>query len=121
MRIVKIDHVQLAMPPGEEERARKFYGEILGIPEVPKPTNLLKRGGAWFEHDAIKVHLGTQNDFRPSTKAHIAFETMGLKELIARCQKDGYRVVDDEPIEGYIRVYIYDPFGNRLEFLEPLP
>lgn len=120
MRVLKINHVQLAMPPDEEDRARKFYSELLGIPEVPKPAHLAKRGGAWFERGDLKVHLGVQKDFRPATKAHVAFETASLKDLIADCREAGYRVVDDEPLEGYTRAYIYDPFGNRLEFMERL-
>jgi catechol 2,3-dioxygenase-like lactoylglutathione lyase family enzyme len=120
MQILRIDHVQLAMPLGEEDRARKFYSEMLGIPEVPKPTHLAKRGGAWFESGSLKVHLGVQGDFQPTMKAHVAFETVGLNDLIGCCQLAGYRVVDDEPLEGYVRVYIYDPFGNRLEFMERL-
>jgi catechol 2,3-dioxygenase-like lactoylglutathione lyase family enzyme len=45
VRIIGIEHVQLAMPPGEEDRARQFYSGILGIPEVEKPAELAKRGG----------------------------------------------------------------------------
>ncbi len=117
MRIVKIDHVQLAMPAGQEDLARAFYHGLLGIPELPKPANLAKRGGVWFERGALKVHLGVQADFRPATKAHIAFETRELDRLIEDSRRAGYPVVDDEPLAGYQRVYISDPFGNRLEFL----
>lgn len=120
MQILKINHVQLAMPPGEEDRARAFYDGVLDIPEVPKPTNLVGRGGVWFEKGDLKVHLGVQKDFQPATKAHVAFEVTCLDDLIERCRQAGNRVVDDEPLEGCARVYIYDPFGNRLEFMELL-
>jgi len=119
MRIANIDHVQLAMPPGEEDKARAFYQDTLGIPEQPKPPHLAKRGGAWFERGTLKVHIGVEKDFRPATKAHVGFIVEALPELIARCEAAGYRVVTDEPLEGFDRVYIYDPFGNRLEFMEP--
>jgi len=66
MRITRIEHVQLAMPPGREEEARAFYERVLGIPEIQKPTNLAKRGGCWFVRDALKVHLGVEDDFRPA-------------------------------------------------------
>jgi hypothetical protein len=65
-----IDHVQLAMPAGREEDARRFYGGLLGIPEQPKPPHLAARGGCWFETDRVKVHLGVDADFRPAKKAH---------------------------------------------------
>jgi catechol 2,3-dioxygenase-like lactoylglutathione lyase family enzyme len=118
MKLRTIEHVQLAMPAGKEDRARAFYSGVLGIPEIPKPPNLAKRGGAWFESEAVKVHLGVDKDFRPATKAHVAFEVEELIELIRRCREEGYEVVDDEPLEGYFRVYINDPFGNRLELME---
>lgn len=119
MPIVRIDHVQLAMPEGEEARARHFYAELLGIPEQPKPANLAKRGGAWFEQGALKIHLGVERDFRPAKKAHPALEVSELPALVARLRAAGVRVVDDEPLEGYARVYVDDPFGNRIELLEP--
>jgi catechol 2,3-dioxygenase-like lactoylglutathione lyase family enzyme len=121
MPVKRIDHVQLAMPPGREEEARAFYGGGLGIREVAKPPHLAKRGGCWFEQDALKVHLGVEADFRPARKAHPAFIVGDLGELIARLQTRGYRVVEDEPLEGYNRRYVDDPFGNRIELMEPIP
>ena len=117
-RIVAIDHVQLAMSPGGEERARAFYCGVLGLTEVPKPPPLAARGGCWFQSDAVRVHLGVEPDFQPATKAHPAFVVAGLRELVARCRQDGHHVVD-EPLPGYARVYVDDPFGNRLELMEP--
>lgn len=119
MNIRRIDHVQLAMPPGREEEARAFYGGVLGIPEKPKPVHLAKRGGVWFESGALKVHLGVETDFRSALKAHPAFEVENLAELVEACRKGGYRVVADEPLEGYERAYVYDPFGNRIELMQP--
>ena len=116
--IVAIDHVQLGMPPGGEDRAREFYTGILGLAEVPKPPPLAARGGCWFESETVKVHLGVEPDFQPATKAHPAFVVAGLRELVDRCRQDGHRVID-EPLPGYARVYVHDPFGNRLELMEP--
>ena len=42
-----------------------------------------------------------------------------LAELRARCEAAGYPTVDDEPLPGYDRFYVHDPFGNRIECLEP--
>ena len=118
--IVGIDHVQLAMPPGREDDARAFYEGLLGIPEVPKPAALAKRGGAWFENGAVKVHLGVEADFRPARKAHPGMLVRNLQELIERLTTAGIKVVDDEPLAGVKRVYVDDPFGNRLELMERL-
>lgn len=119
MPITALDHIQLAMPPGGEARARAFYDDVLGIPEVPKPANLADRGGCWFERDALKVHLGVEVDFRPARKAHPAFLVKDLHALIGRITAAGYTVKTDQPLEGYERVYVDDPFGNRIELLEP--
>jgi catechol 2,3-dioxygenase-like lactoylglutathione lyase family enzyme len=116
-----IDHVQLAMPAGREQDARDFYSGLLGIPERPKPPHLAARGGCWFESDSVKLHLGVDGDFRPAKKAHPALLVRDLPELVARLRAAGVELVDDGPLEGYDRVYAYDPFGNRLELLEPLP
>ncbi len=120
MKIYAIEHVQMAMPPNEEEQARAFYGKVLGIPEIPKPAHLALRGGAWFEQGALKIHLGVEKDFRPASKAHPALLVEGLDDLIKRCEQAGHAVISDEPLEGYHRVYISDPFGNRIELMEPI-
>jgi catechol 2,3-dioxygenase-like lactoylglutathione lyase family enzyme len=113
-----IDHVQLAMPPGEEERARTFYGSVLGLTEVPKPAELAKRGGVWFESGAVKIHLGVEADFRAARKAHPALVVEGLAEIIARCTRLGYATKPDVAIDGYRRIHVDDPFGNRIELME---
>jgi catechol 2,3-dioxygenase-like lactoylglutathione lyase family enzyme len=118
--IERLDHVQLAMPPNGEDAARAFYRDALGIDEVAKPPHLAARGGCWFERGALKVHLGVEADFRPARKAHPAFIVSDLATLIATLKSHGYSVVEDQPLEGYDRVYVDDPFGNRIELMEPL-
>lgn len=120
MSVKRLDHVQLAMPPGREGEARAFYGGVLGISEVPKPPHLARRGGCWFERDGLKVHLGVEADFKPARKAHPAFIVSDLGELVARLETRGYRVVEDEPLKGYDSRYVDDPFGTRIELMEPL-
>src|SRR5262249_56766783 len=118
MAMVGIDHVQLAMPAGREEDARAFYASLLGLREVPKPEDLAKRGGVWFESSAVKVHLGVDREFRPAKKAHPALLVKDLRSLVQRLRAAGVSVVDDEPMPGHDRVYVSDPFGNRLELIE---
>ena len=119
MPVTQIDHVQLAMPAGEEAAARAFYTDLLGLPEKRKPPNLAKRGGCWFESETVKIHLGVEQDFRPAKKAHPALLVTDLRSLVRTMAQAGVRLVDDEPMEGYDRVYADDPFGNRLELMEP--
>jgi catechol 2,3-dioxygenase-like lactoylglutathione lyase family enzyme len=120
MQIEALNHVQLAMPPGQEEAARRFYAGLLEIPEVRKPTHLGKRGGCWFERGALRVHLGVDQDFHPARKAHPAFTVTGLALLIERLIESGFEVTEDQPLAGYNRCYVADPFGNRLEFMETI-
>lgn len=118
MAILGIEHVQLAMPAGREDDAREFYSRLLGIPEVPKPPHLATRGGAWFESGTVNIHLGVDADFRPARKAHLALLVRELRPLVERLRDARVDVVED-PLEGYYRVYVADPFGNRLELMEP--
>jgi catechol 2,3-dioxygenase-like lactoylglutathione lyase family enzyme len=116
----RIEHIQLAMPAGAEAKAAAFYEEVLGLQQIPKPPHLARRGGCWFESGELKVHLGVDADFRPATKAHPAFLVDDLAGLIARITAAGYAVMRDEPLECFDRVYVADPFGNRIELMEPL-
>ncbi len=118
VEIVGIDHVQLAMPAGGEGEAREFYVRLLGLPEVPKPSALSSRGGAWFESGNLKVHLGVDPDFRPARKAHPGLLVLELGVLVQRLRCAGYEV-DEFSIDGQLRAYVSDPFGNRLELVEP--
>ena len=89
MNLLRLDHVQLAMPKGGEAQAREFYQDVLGLNEVEKPSNLRKRGGCWFESQEIKVHLGVETDFHPARKAHPAFLVRDLAHLVERLARAG--------------------------------
>jgi catechol 2,3-dioxygenase-like lactoylglutathione lyase family enzyme len=116
--IIGIDHVQLAMPSGAEQRARAFYRDVLGLPETPKPPALAQRGGCWFESDRVKIHLGVDKNFHAATKAHPGLLVIDLQGIVERCRAHGFDVIDDAPLEGYRRIFLSDPFGNRLELME---
>ncbi|WP_090395951.1 VOC family protein [Natribacillus halophilus] len=112
-----IDHVQLAAPEGCEEKARGFFGDILGMSEIAKPENLARRGGVWFECGTQQLHIGIQKDFQPAKKAHPAFHVENLEHLRENLEHNNIEVKEDEPLKGAQRFYVNDPFGNRLEFL----
>ena len=108
------------MPAGQESKAIAFYEGLLGLPHVPKPAHLAARGGCWFEQGDLKVHVGVDADFRPATKAHPAFIVERIRILAEAISHAGFVVIEDEPLEGYDRVYVYDPFGNRIELMQPV-
>src|SRR4051812_41678129 len=119
MAVYGIDHVQLAMPAGGEELARRFYGEVLGLAEIPKPPNLAARGGAWFHCGPLQLHLGVESDFRPAQRAHPALLVTDLAGTIAKLTAAGFEVKhDSEAIQGFDRAFTADPFDNRIELLE---
>jgi catechol 2,3-dioxygenase-like lactoylglutathione lyase family enzyme len=121
MRVRRLDHVLLAMPAGKESDARKFYRDILGIPEAKKPPELAARGGCWFEDGELKVHLGVEKNFAPARKAHPAFIVDDLAGLTAVLTDAGYAIAHDKPLAGYDRIFVDDPFGNRIELMEIKP
>lgn len=115
----RLHHVQLAIPSGTEEQCRAFWGGILGMDELEKPPVLAARGGCWFRGGGVEVHLGVETEFTPARKAHPGVLVSNLSGLAASLEAGGVEVTWDEEFPGHDRFYAADPFGNRLEFLEP--
>lgn len=118
MHVTAIDHVQLAMPPGGEDAARRFYAGLLGLSEQPKPEPLASRGGCWFVHGAAQIHLGVEQDFRPARKAHPALVVEGLEELTDQLAAAGFAVRTGDTVDGRTQRFTDDPFGNRIELID---
>jgi catechol 2,3-dioxygenase-like lactoylglutathione lyase family enzyme len=115
--VLGLDHVQVACPPGGEDLARGFYAGLLGMTEVPKPASQ-SRAGCWFTGGGAALHIGIEPDFRPAKKAHPALLVDDLADLRARLIEAGCVIRDDKPVEGYVRFFTEDPFGNRIELME---
>jgi catechol 2,3-dioxygenase-like lactoylglutathione lyase family enzyme len=116
--IVGLDHVQLAMPRGGEERARAFYAGLLGMIEVVKPGDLAARGGCWFQAGSVHLHLGVEEPFAPARKAHPALLVRDLAALREHLAANGVGFSEGTPLAGYDRGDIADPFGNRIELMQ---
>jgi catechol 2,3-dioxygenase-like lactoylglutathione lyase family enzyme len=117
-RLLALDHVQLAMPVGGEDRAEAFYAGLLGLVRQPKPDRLAARGGCWFSAGAVALHLGVDPEFRPARKAHPALVVQDLDTLVDRMAAAGVTVRPDEDLPGVRRCYVDDPFGNRIELID---
>ena len=119
MAPIGLDHVQVAAPRGSEDGARRFYGELLGMPELRKPDALRARGGAWFACGERQLHVGIADPFAPATKAHPAllFDLADLDRLAERLTAAGCEVLWDDAISGTRRFYTADPWGNRIELV----
>jgi catechol 2,3-dioxygenase-like lactoylglutathione lyase family enzyme len=114
-----LHHVQLAMPRGREDEARAFFVGALGMVEIEKPPVLAARGGAWFRVGGVEIHLGVEDPFTPARKAHPGLVVGNLDEAARRVATTGQDVTWDADFPGFRRFYAHDPFGNRLEFLQP--
>src|ERR1044071_3021565 len=115
--MLRLDHVQLAVPAGAEEACRAFYVGVLGMTELKKPPELAKRGGLWVRSGDVEIHLGVEADFRPARKAHPGIVVADIDALAARLASAGHAPVWDEAIPGVRRFFTADPLGNRLEFI----
>jgi catechol 2,3-dioxygenase-like lactoylglutathione lyase family enzyme len=118
MAMLGIDHVQLAIPPGGEEPCRRFYVGVLGMTEIPKPLVLAARGGLWLQDGGVKIHLGVEADFRPARKAHPAITVADLEGVASKLAASGHEPAWDDTIPEIRRFFIFDPHGNRIEFME---
>ena len=118
MFISHIDHVQLAMPSGQEVAAHAFYSDALGLPEIEKPSSLIANGGVWFGSEGVNVHLGVDPNFVAAKKAHPAFRVRDIDTLAKRLKAAGFLVVWDDRLPNTRRFYSDDPFGNRIEFMD---
>lgn len=118
--LTAVDHVQLAAPEGSEDALRAYYGDVLGMEEIPKPPVQAARGGCWFRAGSVQLHLGIESDFRPARKAHPGLRVTGIEAYAGRLERLGAVVTWDDTLPGHRRFYSDDPVGNRLEFLEPL-
>ena len=118
--IVGLHHAQITIPVGAEEKARDFYCRVLGLKEVEKPRGLQGRGGFWVQAGDRQVHVGTEDGFdRLTTKAHLAYQVTDVAHWRRVMEANGVRPLESVPIEGFERFEARDPFGNRIEFIQP--
>ena len=114
---MRIDHIQLAIPAGSEDRCRPFWLS-LGFVETPKPEGLAGRGGLWLRHGPVELHLGVDPAFTPATKAHPGLAVPDLDPLVTALRDQKAPVLWDDAIANRRRFFTSDPVGNRIEFLE---
>jgi catechol 2,3-dioxygenase-like lactoylglutathione lyase family enzyme len=120
MAFIAFDHVQLTMPAGSEAQAVAFFVGVLGMEHIPQPEWLRANGGAWFRAGTVELHLGIESDFRPVRKGHPGIVVDDLDVVAKRCEDAGYEVAWDTRYPQFRRFYIRDPFGNRMEIMQPV-
>ena len=117
VRIKRLDHVQLCIPTGEEEKAREFYTKVLGLEEIEKPDALKPNGGLWFQMADIQLHIGVE-DVQGKSKRHPAFEVEGLEQIREYLRENRVQIKEETPVPGLNRFSFFDPFDNRIELME---
>ena len=117
VRIKRLDHVQICIPVGEEARAREFYARVLGLEEIEKPEPLKANGGMWFKIADIHLHIGVEEP-QGKSKRHAAFEVEGLEQIRDYLQENRVPIKDEVAVPGLNRFSFFDPFDNRIEFIE---
>lgn len=120
MQIVRMHHVQVTVPHEAEAAARAFYCEVLGLEEFSKPESLQARGGFWVRLGYQELHVSLEDGVdRARTKAHVAYQVDDLATWQQRLIAAGLDIRESVPIPGYQRFECRDPFGNRMEFIQP--
>lgn len=120
MQVTGLDHIQLGVPSGEEDRARGFYIGVLGFEERARPRPV-SADVLWLESGSLRIRLVASKDFQPASTSHPSLRVTGLREVTRLCREAGYRVIPDEEARGVLRAWVFDPFGNRIELLETGP
>lgn len=118
MPILELDHVQIAIPVGSEARAREFYSGVLGFTENAKPAAMAERKSIWLVAGPVNLHLGIEPDFHPARRAHPAFVVDTLDDIVESCRRQNLTTKPDTSFNGFRRVHVFDPFGNRVELME---
>jgi catechol 2,3-dioxygenase-like lactoylglutathione lyase family enzyme len=113
----RLNHVQICIPPGAEDDARRFYTDVIGLQEIPKPPSLMANGGLWYNIADVELHIGVEPVVAQS-KRHPAFEITDLAFARQLLERHHIQINEEPYIEGRIRFSFIDPFGNRIEFLQ---
>ena len=117
---ISLHHAQVFYPPGEEAKAREFYTKALGLAEIPRPETLKDRGGLWFAAGDGQIHLSAQTDLALHGRRHFALRVDDLDAMRSQLAKRGTKFEEADPIPGWRRCYVFDPFGNKIE-LDEIP
>jgi catechol 2,3-dioxygenase-like lactoylglutathione lyase family enzyme len=116
--ILQIDHVNVVVSKSLEDEARRFYGSVLGLKEIPKPMELQSNGGAWYQLGNLQLHLSAKADAGDgqTRKGHVCYTVADVASAEQQLRAAGVEIIpDDQPVAGKPRFYVRDPGGNLIE------
>ena len=117
--VVALHHVNVTVSPELEQAAKEFYGSVLGLKQVPKPSGS-RQSGAWYQIGANQLHLSVETeDGGALSSRHVCFTVSDLKAAEAKFREADVEIIPDpRPVEGTSRFYVRDPGGNMLEITQ---
>jgi catechol 2,3-dioxygenase-like lactoylglutathione lyase family enzyme len=119
--VKRLQHTSVPMPPGGDDRARAFYGDVLGMREIQKPEGLAAMTVVWFaaNDDGDEVHVFKEEQLGPNSAAqHLCLEVDDIEAYKTRLREHGYEVRVPETIYNRPRLFVRDPFDNLIELVE---
>ncbi len=119
--VKRLQHTSIPMPPGRDDDARAFYGEVLGMREIPKPEGLAAMTLIWFaaNEDGDEVHVFQEENIGSnSARQHLCLEVDDIEGYKTRLRDRGFDVQVPETIYNRPRLFVRDPFDNLLELVE---
>ncbi len=121
MEIVYLHHAQVPYPPDQEEQARHFYAEALGLREMTRPAALADEPGMWFDlGHGQQLHLLAKHEGFGNPNHHFAMMVLDLPAARIELRERGVATEDRASFEeyGYDRCVLHDPFGNTIELVQ---
>lgn len=117
-----LQHVAVTFPPGRAGDVRAFYGDALGLREMPVPPEVAHLGWVWFStgHEGVELHFiphAIEPD--PARIHHFCLQVDDLAGVRAHLEAAGATVTEaGARIEGRDRAFVRDPVGNLVELVE---
>ena len=114
---VRLQHVSIPRPPGSAAQTRAFYGDLLGLPEIPAPNSISDLEVIWFKIGAeAELHCFREEPLDDPSIRHFCLVVDDLPAMRGNLSGAGFAPYDVEPIPGRPRFFCRDPFGNIIEF-----
>jgi predicted enzyme related to lactoylglutathione lyase len=113
--VERIEHVAIIV--SDVERAKQFYGQVLGLTEVPRPRTF-DFPGAWYRNGPTDLHIISRPQADTESRRHVAFYVADLQAAARVLQAHGYPVLwENMKIDGLDRFFTHDPDKNRIEMM----
>jgi len=116
---ISFNHVNVTVPPDDEEAAKRFYASVVGLQEIPKPAGSRQNMGAWYQLGEVQLHLSVEKEVHQQSDRHVGYEVADIETARQEFSSAGVEIIPDQrPMAGQSRFYVRDPGGNLLEITQ---